>query len=384
MTRALEVVDAADPADVMVRLAAALAGTGPALLPRERGVDTAAPAVVASGVAVVIETSGSTARPKQVALSADALLASAAATAEAIGQGQWLLALPVHYVAGLQVLVRSLAAGSTPVILPGGHFDAAAFRAAAGHLSGTGRYTALVPTQLARLLDAARTDARLLTALRSFDAILLGGQRAPAGLIDGSAPAGLRVIRTYGSSETAGGCVYDGAPLGRTHARVHDGQLELAGPMLAEGYVGDEARTAESFVVDGGLRWYRTGDVGTVTETEHGTVVEVFGRLDDVFISGGIKVSAGDVERVVQTLEGLQEAVVLAVADHEWGQRAVVIADGRLSAALPSLAAVRSRVVAELGPAAAPRELMVLADGLPRLSSGKPNRRALLALLEHG
>lgn len=382
MTRALEVVDAADPADVMVRLAAALAGTGPALLPRERGAGTAAPAAVASNVAVVIETSGSTARPKQVALSADALLASAAATAEAIGQGQWLLALPVHYVAGLQVLVRSHAAGSTPVILPSGHFDADAFRAAAGQLSGTGRYTALVPTQLARLLDAARTDERLLTVLRAFDAILLGGQRAPAGLIDGSAAAGLRVIRTYGSSETAGGCVYDGVPFAQTQARVRDGQLELTGPMLAEGYVGDEARTAECFVLDAGRRWYRTGDVGTVTETEYGTVVEVFGRLDDVFISGGIKVSAGDVERVVQGIEGLQEAVVLAAADNEWGQRAVVIADGRRSAALPSLATVRSRVVAELGPAATPRELMVLVDGLPRLSSGKPDRRALLALLE--
>lgn len=382
MTRALEVVDAADPADVMVRLAAALAGTGPALLPRERGAGTAAPAAVASNVAAVIETSGSTARPKQVALSADALLASAAATAEAIGQGQWLLALPVHYVAGLQVLVRSHAAGSTPVILPSGHFDADAFRAATGQLSGTGRYTALVPTQLTRLLDAARTDERLLTSLRSFDAILLGGQRAPAGLIDGSAAAGLRVIRTYGSSETAGGCVYDGAPLGRTQARVRDGQLELTGPMLAEGYVGDEARTAESFVLDAGQRWYRTGDVGTVTETVYGTVVEVFGRLDDVFISGGIKVSAGDVERVVQGIEGLQEAVVLAAPDHEWGQRAVVIADGRR--ALPALAAVRSRVVAELGPAAAPRELIGLVDGLPRLSSGKPDRRALLALLELG
>ncbi len=240
----------------------------------------------------------------------------------------------------------------------------------------------MVPTQLTRLLDAARTDERLLTSLRSFDAILLGGQRAPAGLIDGSAAAGLRVIRTYGSSETAGGCVYDGAPLGRTQARVRDGQLELTGPMLAEGYVGDEARTAESFVLDAGQRWYRTGDVGTVTETVYGTVVEVFGRLDDVFISGGIKVSAGDVERVVQGIEGLQEAVVLAAPDHEWGQRAVVIADGRR--ALPALAAVRSRVVAELGPAAAPRELIGLVDGLPRLSSGKPDRRALLALLELG
>ena len=119
MTRAVRVVDSSRPEAVFSAIAEALAGGGPAVVPRPGG----SAAVgwpkeqdrVAQNVALVIETSGSTGTPKRVALSADALLASAAASAGALGgQGQWVLALPAHYVAGAQVLVRSLAAETEP------------------------------------------------------------------------------------------------------------------------------------------------------------------------------------------------------------------------------------------------------------------------------
>ncbi|MGH1526940.1 AMP-binding protein [Leifsonia sp. L25] len=241
---------------------------------------------MAQNVALVIETSGSTGVPKRVALSADALLASAAASAGALGgQGQWLLALPAHYVAGAQVLIRSLAAETEPVQYGEGHFDAERFADAADRLDHDLRYTSLVPAQLARLVERAEGGSRrVAAALRRFDGILVGGQALSPSLRDRAERLGARVTATYGSSETAGGCVYDGVPIGTTLVRASDGQLEISGPVLAEGYLGDPERTARAFHEADGVRWYRTGDLGEVSAEGR---VSVFGRSDNVIISGG-------------------------------------------------------------------------------------------------
>src|SRR5690606_8837633 len=131
-------------------------------------------------VGLVVETSGSTGVPKRVALSCDALLASASASATVLdGQGQWLLALPAHYIAGIQVLVRSIAAGTSPVVLPPGHFDPLAFAEASKRLAGEAHYTSLVPLQVSRLLESRAG----LMALRRFDGILVGGQALPLSLL---------------------------------------------------------------------------------------------------------------------------------------------------------------------------------------------------------
>ena len=176
----------------------------------------------AGGARTCLETSGSTDAPKRVLLSADALLASAAATEVALsGPGQWLLALPAHYIAGVQVLVRSIVAGTEPVVVEGEHFDPAAFAAASARLDRRyPRYTSLVPVQLQRLVDAARTDRKVADALHVFDRILLGGQAASPALTLAADTLGVRVTRTYGSSETAGGCVYDGRALDGVAVRI--------------------------------------------------------------------------------------------------------------------------------------------------------------------
>lgn len=333
------------------------------------GLDERAP----QNVALVIETSGSTGVPKRVALSVDALLASAAASAGAMGgQGQWLLALPAHYVAGAQVLVRSLAAGTEPVYYGEGHFDPLRFAELAGELDGDQFYTSLVPVQLARIVEAAEGGAREVgAALRRFDGILIGGQSLDTRLRERTESLGARVLATYGSSETAGGCVYDGIPIGTTVVRAVDRQLEISGPTLAEGYLGDDARTAAAFHDDGGARWYRTGDLGEVVDGR----VTVHGRSDNVIISGGEKVLLDAVEHVVRAVPELGDVVVVGAVDDEWGTVPVVVATGSAD-----LADVRERVARELGRAAAPARIVSVPD-LPRLSSGKPDRvrAALLA-----
>ncbi|WP_349899777.1 AMP-binding protein [Parafrigoribacterium soli] len=387
MTRPLTVVPA-EPQAVLAALRDALSGDGPAILPRHVGTaapESALPSDVPRRVALVVETSGSTGAPKRVALSADALLASAAASETSLGgPGQWLLALPAHYIAGINVLVRSITSGTEPVVLGDGHFDAEVFAEASDAMDAPLRFASLVPTQLLRLLDAAEQDLPVLDRLRRFDRLLVGGQATPPALIARSLELGLNVTRTYGSSETSGGCVYDGVALPGIEVRIVDGEVQLGGSTLAEGYLGDEELTARTFLDDRGHRWYRTGDSGELREG----ILTVTGRLDAMIKSGGVKVSLAAVERIVSGLPGLADAVAVRSPSVQWGEVPVVFfaAEASVDATgrpvpVPGqrLDEVRAAVQAALGSAARPAALFAI-DRIPLLSSGKPDRVALAEL----
>jgi O-succinylbenzoic acid--CoA ligase len=362
--------------DVLRAVRRAIEGPGPAVL-----LGGTEPVEAPAGTAVVVTTSGSTGYPKRVVLSRSALLASAFATAARVGEGAWLLALPPTYVAGLQVLVRALMAGHEPATLSG-RFSPAGFAAAArGMASATGGHriptlTSLVPAQLTRLVDAAG-DPEIAAALASFDAILVGGQALPQPVADRATALGARIVRTYGSTETSGGCVYDGVPLDGVRMRINDGEVQLSGPVLADGYLGDPERTAAVFVLDEeGSRWYRTGDAGRI---EAG-MLRVTGRNDNVIVSGGVNVSLDRVEGVVRALPGLASAVVIGVDDDRWGEASVVVVAGESVGEAEQLARVRAAVEAELGAPARPSRFEVV-PALPELTSGKPDRVALRRLL---
>lgn len=322
--------------------------------------------------AVIVETSGSSGYPKSVVLPISALRASAEATAERIGSGSWVLALEPTYVAGLQVLVRGILAGTTPAVIPPS-FTAAQFLEAAAGIQAP-RYTSLVPAQLTRLLDAATDAPAVADCLRGFAAILIGGQALPAAEADRAAALGIQIVRTYGSSETSGGCVYDGVPLAGVIIRVEEGEVQISGQVLAAGYLDDDERTTQAFVTDAdGTRWYRTGDVG-----EFDGVLWVTGRRDNVIVSGGVNVSLDRVERVVRTVPGLEAAVVVPVADARWGEASVIVVEGDRAAADDALAEARRRVEREIGAPARPRDI-VRVERMPLLPSGKPDRIRLRA-----
>ena len=341
----------------------ALAG-GDALCVSSTPVDVAE---VPDECALVVMTSGSTARPKRVALSADALRASARATAGVIREGNWVLALPLTYIAGLMVVVRSIESGTDLVLTSTDSFDPDEFARIVAELPDGSSFTSLVPTQLSRLVDAA-DDATVRAALQRFDAILVGGQAIPAGLVDRATAIGARIIRTYGSAETAGGVVYDGVPIGDTQLRMSDDDvLEISGSSLASEYLGDPGLTAESFV-DG---WFRTTDRAHL---ESGTLV-IDGRIDDVIVTGGIKVSLADIERVVS--EAGIDAVASWFADDEWGQVPALVSTTNLD-----YEGVRELIAAELGKAARPYRI-VHVSAIPQLASGKVDRRALREIVEN-
>jgi O-succinylbenzoic acid--CoA ligase len=336
------------------------------------------------GADLVVLTSGSTGDGRGVLLSAAALQASATATLARLGgPGGWVLALPVSAIAGLQVLVRSALAGEAPAVLaPGERLADALVRA-----PGERRYTALVPTQLRRYL------ATEPEALRGFDAVLVGGAATDPALLAEARAAGVAVVTTYGMSETAGGCVYDGAPLDGVGVRATEHGIELAGPQLALGYRLDPAATAEAFVLDdAGARWFRTRDAGAwqigtwraysplSPEVAEEARLVVQGRLDDVVVTGGVNVAPAAVEAALREHPDVADAVVLGRPDAEWGAR-VVAAVVPSPGAAPDLAVLRAWVSGRLGAPAAPKELHVL-DAVPVLHTGKPDRRAVARLIE--
>ncbi len=381
--RRLVPLDADTGAVTLAALAAALDGTGPAVAPtppgpegdRLLGVLQVDVPLERDGIAAVLPTSGSTGEPKAALLPAKALLHSAHATLDRLGgPGGWVLALPVHRVAGLQVLVRCLLGGTVPV--PVGHsFTPATFCEATGRLRAERRYTALVPTQLVRLLDAG---PQVVAALASYDAVLLGGGASAPALLGRARSAGVRVVRTYGMTETCGGCVYDGIPLDGVRVFVEQpghastaGRVRIGGPVLFAGYRLRPDLTSAA-LVDG---WHRTDDLGRLDSAGHLAVV---GRVDDVVVSGGVNVPLPAVEQAVADYPGIAEAAAAGVPDQEWGTRVIAYVVMRPGADPPRLADVRDHVARTCPRAWAPREVVVV-DTLPVLSSGKLDRAALTA-----
>ena len=382
------------------------------------------------GVDMVLRTSGSTTGTgKLVGVSMEALVASARATHKRLGgPGIWVLALPAYHAAGVQVLVRAAVAGTRvfnaykeggfdPQHLaqlidaacaaagdaaPSCGDDAASSRAggageAARAADAAGRacpvYTSLVPTQLRRGLD----DEQLRVALARLDAVLIGGAAADAQLLAQAKAAGIKVVTTYGMSETCGGCVYDGQPLPGVSMDVDQatGAIWLSGPMLATGYLGDEELTKRCFVsrpqahcgggagsgADAGepaRRWFITSDRGQIVDGR----LQVLGRLDDVIISGGIKVEPGPIEALLALNPLVSECAVVGLPDPTWGQAVTAVV---VPASMPGLgrvdqgaivAQIRVYLEQKLSGAQCPKQVL-LADALPYKGIGKVDRRAL-------
>ena len=369
---------AEDGERMLAVLAAALDGTGPAILPLDPDLPgpeltrmraAFAGASVRDDTAVVIATSGSTGRPKAVELSAAALTASATASLGRLGArpGQrWLCCLPTFHVSGLGVLVRSLLAGSDPVF---------AATASPEVISASGcAFASLVPTQLRRLLDAGAGPGAL-------EAVLLGGAASAEALLAEARAAGWQLITTYGMSETCGGCVYDHVPLDGVQVRLTDGLIEIAGPTLFSGYLGDPGLSS-AVLADG---WFRTADLGVWRPD--GTLA-VRGRADDVINTGGEKVVPGEVEAVLGTNPGVTDVVVVGLPDREWGEAVTAIVIPADPGSPPDLTRLRSDVRRVLSAYAAPRAVVVVPQ-FPLLPSGKPDRaalreRALREVAEHG
>src|SRR5262249_43847839 len=395
---ALLLPPAAGAGRLLDALAAALDGSGPAILPLDPGLPSArvddllhafTPATVETldgeerwrpddsrpaapgtgadppdGTAVVIATSGSTGEPKGAQLSADALLASARASLDRIGARpgtRWLCPLPTSHIAGLGVLVRSIVSGTAPVVVD--RLDPAQRNLAAFGCE----YVSLVPAQLRRLLDAG-------AGLPAFGAILLGGAAIPSGLLTGARAAGARVVTTYGMSETCGGCVYNGLPLAGVQVRTAPGgRIQITGPVLFSGYRNRPDLTGQALGDD---RWVTTSALGRVSQAGH---LSVHGRADEMINTGGHKVAPAGGAAILETVPPVREAAVFGEPDSHWGERVTAVIVPVSFGHPPRLEELRAAVCRKLPAHAAPRALLIV-PAMPLLPSGKPDLATLRGL----
>ena len=353
---------------------------------------------------LILRTSGSTTGTgRLIAMRAAALMASARAThARLGGPGTWLLPLPAHHVAGLQILIRSLDAGTEPVVVDtsAGFSPTALAEALLSARRSTGAaasrlYVSLVPTQLVRVLQ----DPQASRALAGTDAVLLGGAAADPALLARARGAGITVVTTYGMSETGGGCVYDGRPLEGVEIAIQApdaegaGRILISGPVLAEDYLHIPGHTPAGSPrrnPNAGEGFHRSGTRRVLATSDRGRLhpdgrLEVLGRLDDVIITGGVKVEPRHVEEALTCIDGVAEACVVGLPDEQWGSAvaaAVVLEPDRQPDGLKQLdgAALREAARARLDGAHAPKRVVVL-EALPLRPSGKVDRREVARLL---
>jgi O-succinylbenzoic acid--CoA ligase len=313
-----------------------LKGEGPALSTTDINAE------VDPRVALVVTTSGSTGNPKSVLLSKQSLLASTRATHKYLNatSGQrWSLLLPTNHIAGLNVLVRSIELGTTPVTI-----------------DSPTDYTAIVPTQLHRALNG---DTKLFDHLKGCTAVLVGGGPLDKELKHQAIVAGINVIATYGMTETCGGLIYDGQPLDGVQVEIRDGRIALKAPQIALSYLDGDLPTQDG--------WFMTNDLGQIVDGQ----VEMLGRVDDQIISGGEKISISAIESFLQNEFKSTEIVAFAKPDKEWGETLCIATTADLELSL-----IQSKLKEKFGAHASPKQLFKIA-AIPYLGIGKPDRRKL-------
>jgi O-succinylbenzoic acid--CoA ligase len=340
----LRVRPACEISQLAGEITAALVGDGPTL-----GFGEISSEYAPNYAAVAIGTSGTTGTAKEVLLTSTALISSARASNKFIGaqSGQtWSLLLPLTHIAAVNVIVRSMELGTTPIDL----------RDFAGEYPNAD-YTAIVPTQLFRALNG---DQRLLDHLKSAKAVLVGGAALPQSLCNQAKLAGITVITTYGMTETCGGCVYDGMTLDGVEVEIRNGTIFIKGPVLASSITLNES-------------WYETSDLG---EYENNRLV-VTGRTDDVIISGGENLSLNAVENSLSVAFPNVQFAAFAVEDPQWGQSLHLAVVGTISDH-----EILAQLEKELGVFAKPKGVHRMTS-LPLLGIGKIDRKSLAKGIAH-
>ena len=327
-------------------LAVALEGSGAALSTTQTQTKQ-----VANEVALVVNTSGSTGDSKSVVLSSAALIASANASHKYLGAtpgDSWSLLLPTTHIAGLNVIVRATALGSRVIDN----------RNTENYLDAD--FVSIVPTQLYKALTS---DSKLLEHLTAAEAVLVGGAPLSDKLKKEAASKHVKIITTYGMTEMSGGCVYNQKPLEGVDVKISDaGLIQLSGPMIASGYLlanGELEKFADS-------DWFDTTDLGEITNG----MLKVLGRVDDVIISGGEKISLSAVEEIIRQILPKMDLITFAMADDLWGEKLCLA-----STSLIDLDDLRTSLDSIL----TPKEIFLFEE-IPTTMLGKPDRKRAIEI----
>jgi len=321
-------------------LAVALEGSGAALSTTQTQTKQ-----VANEVALVVNTSGSTGDSKSVVLSSAALIASANASHKYLGAtpgDSWSLLLPTTHIAGLNVIVRATALGSRVIDN----------RNTENYVDAD--FVSIVPTQLYKALTS---DSKLLEHLTAAEAVLVGGAPLSDKLKKEAANKHVKIITTYGMTEMSGGCVYNQKPLDGVDVKISDaGLIQLSGPMIASGYLLTNGQLEKFADSDS----FETTDLGEITNG----MLKVLGRVDDVIISGGEKISLSAVEEIIKQILPKMDLIIFAMADDLWGEKLCLA-----STSLIDIEDLRTNLDSIL----TPKEIFLF-DEIPTTMLGKPDR----------
>ena len=323
-------------------LAKALEGSGPALSTKQIDVKE-----VDKNIALVVNTSGSTAESKSVAISDAALIASTNASHKYLGAvpgDSWSLLLPTTHIAGLNVLIRATALGSRVIDN----------RNTKNYVDAD--FISIVPTQLHKALTS---DAKLLEHLTAAEAVLVGGGPVSDKLKKEAANKHIKIVTTYGMTEMSGGCVYNQKPLDGVEVKItSEGLIKLTGPMIASGYLSQGGQLTSV----GSDDWFESSDVG---ELSNG-FLKVNGRSDEVIISGGENISLTLVEEKIRGWLPNLEVIAFALPDEVWGEKLCIGSTSKLSI---------EEIKKSIGSLLSPKEVFLF-EQIPTTSIGKPDRRA--------
>jgi O-succinylbenzoic acid--CoA ligase len=343
----------------------------------------------AEHAALVLQTSGTSGRPKAAILSLANLIASAEASAEMLGskeRDRWLLCMPLFHIGGLSILIRSALLGTSVVLHE--RFDADRVACALDEDRVT--QVSFVATMLAKVIDAR--GARRAPA--SLSLVLLGGGPASQALLLRAHRLGYPLAPTYGLTEAASQVatrppsetISDEddlaaglAPLPGVEIRVvgadgnpveagTEGEIEVRGSVLMCGYLDDPGATSES-IREG---WFATGDVGRLDSVGR---LRVLDRREDLIVSGGENVYPAEIESVLGTSPEVADAGVIGVSDEAYGARPLAFVVLRQGASLDRVA-LDAYCRTRLASFKIPVDFIELAE-LPRTASGKLIRRKL-------
>jgi len=347
-------------------------------------------------VAMFLYTSGSTGKPKGVMLSHQSHIWVAKTR---LGNNDWskhrfLIAAPLYHMNALALAKLASVAHATIILLP--QFNARAYIEAIAKYRAT--WLTAVPPMIAMMLQEkellARTDLSSVQSLRMGSAPVSGSLMAA---IHQALPHA-QVVNAFGTTE-GGPVVFGPHPqglptpemsVGYPHPAValrlnHEGDhgdekaasqgvLEMKSPALLLGYHKAGARTPplkRPFTDDG---YYITGDV--FRHDENGFHYFV-GRSDDMFVSGGENIYPGEVEKLLETHPGVQQAAVVPVEDEIKGQKPAAFVVRRAGSAV-SAEELKAHALAH-GPAYQHPRWIWFVDALPLATTNKIDRNALIS-----
>jgi fatty-acyl-CoA synthase len=338
-------------------------------------------------IVVIISTSGSTAKPKGVMLSHRTMLAYIQATImedSALSDGGGVVVVaPLATSAGMVQLVHYAVLGCTLYFEP--MFVAERFLAILEQkkiVSFAG-----APAFFERIAACPGFAAADLSSLK---AVTIGGARVTRALFDAWKAKGHIIRQTYGQTEAGGNSTVMPAIFAEafpekcgwggifTHHRIVDaegrdvppnteGQILIRGPGMMLGYWNNPDGTAEA-IRDG---WLQTGDIGTMDERGLITFVD---RMKDIIISGGLNISAAEVERAVMEFSGVAEAAVIAAKDIRFQETPLAVITGTGAIDIAALIAHCNQRLADYK---VPRYVVQHPEPLPRTATQKISKPLL-------